>query len=78
VIAGPPHEETFQPHEIDELIRQSGLDLVEPIDARVYQRYEARPVSLQVDPYQSPHMTVQLDDTVFTSVMLFLRKSTPA
>ena len=36
---------------------------------------EARPVRLQDDPYQSPHMVVQLDDTVFTSVMLFLRKS---
>ena len=57
-----------------ELIRQSGLELVEPIDERVYHRYQARPVRLQVDPYQSPHMTVQLDDTVFTSVMLFLRK----
>jgi SAM-dependent methyltransferase len=78
VIAGPPHEETFQPHEIDELIRWSGLDLVEPIDTRVYQRYEARPVRLQDDPYLSPHMTVQLDDTVFTSVMLFLRKPKPA
>jgi SAM-dependent methyltransferase len=74
VISGPPHEETFQPEEIVELIRRSGLALVEPIDERVYQRYETQPVKLQVDPYQSPHMTVQLDDTIFTSVMLFLRK----
>lgn len=74
VLSGPPHEETFQPAEISELIRQSGLALIEPIDERVYQRYEARPVRLQDDPYQSPHMTVQLDETVFTSVMLFLRK----
>lgn len=74
IISGPPHEETFTAADIQELVRQSGLSLVEPIDDRVYQRYEARPVRLQDDPYQSPHMTVQLDDTVFTSVMLFLRK----
>ena len=74
VISGPPREETFQPAEIQELIRRSGLALIEPIDEAVYRRYEARPVLLQVDPYQSPHMTVQLGDTVFTSVMLFLRK----
>lgn len=74
IISGPPHEETFTADDIAELIRRSGLSLVEPIDDRVYQRYEARPVRLQDDPYQSPHMTVQLDDTVFTSVMLFLRK----
>lgn len=74
VIVGPPHEETFQPSEVHELVRASGLALVEPIDEQVYRRYEARPVRLQVDPYESPHMTVQLDDTVFTSVMLFLRK----
>jgi len=67
-------DETFQPEEIEDLIRRSGLTLVQPIDDRVWQRYEMRPVRLQVDPYQSPHMTVQLDDTIFTSVMLFLRK----
>ncbi len=74
VIAGPPHEETFQSADIRALIAASGLELVEPIDEAVYRRYDARPVRLQVDPYESPHMTVQLDDTVFTSVMLFLRK----
>jgi SAM-dependent methyltransferase len=74
VISGPPREETFQPGQITELIRASGLTLVEPIDELVYRRYDTRPVRLQDDPYQSPHMIVQLDDTVFTSVMLFLRK----
>jgi hypothetical protein len=74
VIAGPPHEETFQPSEIAALLQQSGLELVEPIDDRVYRRYDAEPVDLKRDPYQSPHMTVRLDDTVFTSVMAFLRK----
>jgi SAM-dependent methyltransferase len=74
IISGPPHEETFMPAEVDELVRLSGLDLVEPIDDRVYRRYQTRPVRLDVDPYESPHMTVQVGDTVFTSVMLFLRK----
>lgn len=74
VIAGPPHEETFQPSEIATLLQQSGLELVEPIDDQVYRRYEAEPVDLKRDPYQSPHMTVKLDDTIFTSVMAFLRK----
>jgi len=74
VVSGPPCEETFQPDEIHGLVRESGLELVEPIDELVYRRYQTRPVRLDVDPYQSPHMLVQLGDTVFTSVMLFLRK----
>jgi SAM-dependent methyltransferase len=74
VISGPPCEETFQPAEVHSLIEQSGLALVEPIDELVYRRYTCEPVDLKRDPYQSPHMTVRLDDTVFTSVMLFLRK----
>jgi SAM-dependent methyltransferase len=74
VIAGPPQDETFQPEEIQELIRRSGLPLVEPIDEAVYRRYETEAVDLERDPYQSPHMVVRLGDTVFTSVMLFLRK----
>lgn len=75
VLSGPPCEETFRPHEIHDLVRSSGLQLVEPIDERVFHRYETRPVRLDVDPYESPHMTVQLGDTVFTSVMMFLRKA---
>lgn len=74
VLSGPPCDETFQPAEIHDLVRSSGLELVEPIDERVYHRYQSRPVRLDVDPYQSPHMTVQLGSTVFTSVMFFLRK----
>ncbi|MEQ1727789.1 MAG: methyltransferase domain-containing protein [Vicinamibacterales bacterium] len=74
VLSGPSCDETFQPSEIRDLIAMSGLDLVEPIDERVWHRYQTRPVRLDVDPYQSPHMLVQLGDTVFTSVMFFLRK----
>lgn len=74
IIEGPTAHETFQPGEIAELVRWSGLALVEPIDESVYRRYETTPVDLRRDPYMSPHMTVRLDDTVFTSVMMFLRK----
>ena len=74
VISGPPHEETFQPAEVRALLDASGLTLVEPIDEQVYRRYECEPVDLADNPYRSPHMTVRLGDTVFTSVMAFLRK----
>ena len=74
VVSGPPHEETFQPAEVRALIEASGLPLVEPIDELVYRRYESEPVDLADNPYRSPHMTVRLGDTVFTSVMVFLRK----
>ena len=74
VLSGPRQEETFQPGEVSELIQQSGVPLVEPIDEGVYRRYETEPVDVERDPYQSPHMVVRLKDTVFTSVMLFLRK----
>jgi SAM-dependent methyltransferase len=74
VLHGPPHEETFQPHELAELIRQPDLELVEPIDEGVYRRYEHTPIDLYSNPYQTPHMVVRFNDTVFTTVMVFLRK----
>jgi SAM-dependent methyltransferase len=74
VLSGPSHEETFQPAEVHALLNASGLTLVEPIDERVYNRYESEPVDLADNPYRSPHMTVRLGDTIFTSVMAFLRK----
>ncbi len=75
VLSGPPHDETFQPSEIADLVQHSGLELVEPIDEFVYRRYKTTPVNALHDPYQSPHMLVRMNDTVFTSVMLFLRKN---
>lgn len=74
VLNGPPHDETFQPEEIAALIDQPGLELVQPIDDRVYRRYEYTAVDLYRNPYQTPHMVVRFNDTVFTTVMLFLRK----
>jgi SAM-dependent methyltransferase len=75
VISGPAHEETFQPHEIHALLRESGLELVEPIDEAVYRRYETRPVNIRLEPHRAPHMLIDMDGTVFTSVMAFLRKA---
>jgi hypothetical protein len=75
VISGPPHEETFQPREVDALLRESGLELVEPIDESVYRRYETRPVNIRLEPHRAPHMVVEMDGTMFTSVMAFLRKA---
>lgn len=74
VLAGPPHEETFQPHELAEIITQPGLRLVEPLDTDVYRRYEYAAVDLYRNPYQTPHMVVRFNDTVFTTVMVFLQK----
>src|SRR5216684_1485917 len=73
VLAGPPHEETFQPAEFAALIEQPGLRLVEPVDTQVYRRYEYAAIDLYKNPYQSPHMVVRFNDTVFTTVMVFLR-----
>jgi len=73
-LAGPRGEDVFQPEEIHALAQQPGLELVEPIDERVWNRYQTAPVDVVHDPYRTPHMVVHVFDTVFTSVMLFLRK----
>jgi hypothetical protein len=74
VLSGPPHEETFQPQEFSQIISQPGLQLVQPLDEQVYRRYECAAVDLYNNPYQSPHMVVRFNDTVFTTAMVFLRK----
>ena len=51
------------------------LQLIEPIDERVYQRYDFVPVDLYKNRFQTPHMVVQMGETVFTTVMLFLQKT---
>ncbi len=73
-LSGPPGDDVFQPHEVHTLTAQPGLELVEPIDERVWNRYQTVPVDVVHDPYRTPHMVVHVFDTVFTSVMFFLRK----
>ena len=74
VLSGPAHEETFQPREVAALLDRPGLRLIQPIDDRVYDRYEYAAVDLYKNPHQTPHMVVRFGDTIFTSVMAFLRK----
>jgi len=76
-LAGPPHHEAFQPAEVHALIAHPALRLVQPIDERVWSRYDAQPVDLRVNPYQTPHMVVTDLGSVFTSVMVFLEKMEP-
>src|SRR5262245_19562233 len=75
VLEGPRHEETFMPEEIAELVRQPGLELVQPIDVSVFRRYSYMPIDLYLNPYQTPHMVVRFHDTIFTTVMVFLRRT---
>ena len=42
--------------------------------AATVRRYKTRPVNVRLTPYLAPHMLIEMDGTVFTSVMLFLRK----
>jgi ubiquinone/menaquinone biosynthesis C-methylase UbiE len=74
VLQGPPHQETFQPHEFARLIDHPRLQLVEPVDEQVYRRYEYAAIDLHRNPYQAPHMVVRFEDTIFTTVMAFLRR----
>jgi SAM-dependent methyltransferase len=75
ILDGPDHDEAFQPDAFARLIEVPGLTLVEPVDTRIYRRYDARTVDLGRNLDQRPHMVVRIGQTVFTSVMVFLRKS---
>jgi SAM-dependent methyltransferase len=73
-LSGPSRDEVFEPDEVRQLAGIAGLELVEPLDDRVWCRYAAEPVDLLRNPYQTPHLLVSDRGTVFTSVMLFLRR----
>jgi SAM-dependent methyltransferase len=75
-VSGPSGagEGIFEPDEVRALIDMPSLELVEPIDDRVWQRYAGTPVNLRLNRYETPHMLLEIDGTVFTSVMMFLRK----
>lgn len=75
ILSGPAHAEAFQRHDVHTLFDRPRLRLVEPIDERVYQRYEYVAVDLRRNPHQTPHMVVRDGDTVFTSVMAFFEKT---
>jgi hypothetical protein len=75
IVSGPDYDEAFQPDAVHRLFDLPGLALVEPIDEGVYRRYQCVPVDLQRDVNQRPHMLVRIGETVFTSVMVFLRRA---
>jgi SAM-dependent methyltransferase len=74
-VRGTAGGEVFSPAEVRRIIDHPQLGLVQPIDDRVWDRYETPPVDLRVDRFQSPHMLLKHDEAVFTSVMMFLRRS---
>jgi SAM-dependent methyltransferase len=74
-VRGRAGGEVFSPEEVRRIIDHPSLGLVEPIDDRVWDRYEAEPVDLRVNRFQTPHMLLKDGDAIFTSVMMFLRKT---
>ena len=74
ILAGPPYVEAFSPSEIHDLFSVAGLRLVQPIDERVFERFDYRAVDLRRNLHQRPHMVVEVDGTRFTSVIVFLTK----
>jgi SAM-dependent methyltransferase len=75
MLSGARHDEVFTPADVHALIARPGLRLVEPIDELVYQRYEYKVVDLYKNRFQTPHMVVQMGETVFTTAMMFLEKA---
>jgi SAM-dependent methyltransferase len=75
IVEGPPVDEAFTPDDVHALVSRPGLRLIQPIDERVYARYDITPVDIERNPYQTPHMAVRIGDTVFTSVIAFLERS---
>jgi SAM-dependent methyltransferase len=73
-VRGRAAGEVFSPDEVRHIIDHPGLQLVQPIDDRVWDRYESEPVDLQVNRFQTPHMLLKDGEAVFTSVMVFLRR----
>lgn len=74
LLSGPPYHEAFAPADIHRVLVRPGLELVQPIDERVYERFAFRAVDLQKNRYVTPHMVVADGGSVITSVMAFLRR----
>lgn len=74
-VRGRSGGEVFSPDEVRQIIHHPGLQLVQPIDDRVWDRYEAEAVDLRVNRFQTPHMLLKDGEAIFTSVMVFLRRA---
>jgi len=73
-VRGTAGGEVFSPADVRRIIDHPSLGLVQPIDDRVWDRYEMEPVNLRVDRFQTPHMLLEHDEAIFTSVFVFLEK----
>jgi SAM-dependent methyltransferase len=73
-VRGAAGGEVFSPEDVRRLIDHPELRLVEPIDDRVWDRYQSEPVDLRVNRFQTPHMLLKDGDAIFTSAMMFLRR----
>jgi SAM-dependent methyltransferase len=73
-VRGTAGGEVFSPAEVRRILDHPRLRLVQPIDDRVWDRYDTPPVDLRVDRFQSPHMLLKHDEAIFTSVFVFLEK----
>ena len=73
-VRGQPGGEIFSADQVRHIIDHPRLQLVQPIDSRVWDRYDTEPVDLRVDRFQTPHMLLKHDDAIFTSVFVFLEK----
>jgi SAM-dependent methyltransferase len=73
-VQGPPAEDVFTPEEVHAIVDVPGLRLVQPIDDRVWTRYQIAVVDVRATPLKTPHMLLRSGDTVFTTVMMFLSR----
>jgi len=73
-VRGVAGGEVFSPDDVRRIIDHPCLRLVQPIDDRVWDRYEMEPVDLRVDRFQTPHMLLKHDASIFTSVFAFLER----
>lgn len=74
VVSGPSRDEVFLPEEFRRLIDVRGLSLVEPLDDLVWRRNTGPVIDVRRNPFETPHMLVRIEQTTFTSVLVFLRK----
>ncbi len=80
VLNGVAHAEFFLPDELyTYLVEPSGLRLVEPIDLTITPSLLQAPQDVRAGGEDRfPHIVCQVDDVVFTSVLLFLQKPAAA
>ena len=78
VLNDKPHPEFFLANELYSfLIEPNGLSLVDEIDFTISPELLSNPLDLSVDPIHTfPHIVCKVGKHLFTSVILFLRKST--